>query len=267
MRFDELSQGVHQRVHLMYKENHHTCVIFLHPQLFDLYHRICEELDTVLFDIRFSEEVRDGMVRSYVCEGFTVGVLPSAHIILDFLCRLGFDVYIEPSNVLEDCAKELKPLHCSVAIVKVLVNVRVRDRRCDRFAYFRKVFLKLRYHSSLVFDGIRSENHSHARNSFTASIFAIASREDGLSIGKVSHGDDEDVRKAEARILSFQRSCCRWEESVLTAWKELNHDARPLTKLDSGFLTCYDGVAGGSSNHSNGGAGPRGRDCPCWRTG
>ena len=45
---------------------------------------------------------------------------------------------------------------------------------------------------------------------------------------------------------------------MLTASKARNHDAGPLTKLNGGCLMCYDGVAVGSSNRSNGGGGRTG---------
>lgn len=134
------------------------------------------------------------MVRLYVCKGFTIGVFPTAHKILDLDCLFGIGTSIERGNVLQGCPKELKPLDRSVTVVKILVNVRVRNWGGDRFAFLGELSLKIRYHSLLVFDWIGSEDGSHAGDCLASSIFAVARRKDGLPIEMVSHGDD-DVRK------------------------------------------------------------------------
>ena len=147
-------------------------------------------------DVLLGEEVRDSMMRPCMSEDFSVGALPTAYIILDSRCLVGIDTRIEPSYVIQDCTKELKPLDCSVAVVKVFVNVPIRHRRSDRFTYFGKLLLELGYHSLLVFDGIGPEDDSDAGDPLTSRIFAIVGGKDGFPIKVVSHvGKDGDLRK------------------------------------------------------------------------
>lgn len=83
LRFGGLLQSHRQRMCLTYREYLRTVFVFLHSQTFDLQHGLHQEINPMLFDVLLGEEVRDSMVRSYITEGFSVGVLPTAHIIFD----------------------------------------------------------------------------------------------------------------------------------------------------------------------------------------
>ena len=143
------------------------------------------------FNIADSEEIRDSMLRCYENEGFSIGFLPTSHIVSDLLCMFGNSARIERSYILQDGAQEFKPLDRSVTVVKVFVNIAVCHRRGDRFAYFRKILSKPRYHGLLVLNGIRSKDNSHAGDPLASRIFAVVSGKDGLSIEVVSHGGSD----------------------------------------------------------------------------
>ncbi len=171
-------------------------MVFLQPQVFDLHHCFCQEVNPMFFDVLLGEEIGNSVIRSCVSEGFNIGLLPTGHIILDLQHPFGIEGRIEPSYVRQDCAEKFESVDRGIAVVKVFVDITVRHRDADRFAYIWKVFLKPRYHSVLVFNGVRPKDGSHAGNPFASSILTIARRKDGFPIEMVSHGgNDGDVRK------------------------------------------------------------------------